>query len=352
MKKILAIILSLALALTLIAGCGQTGEPEEEPQETQETQEEPGPDNVETEEPEEEPEERFEFQTKVSSVFLEEIFGKEMVETWYNVVDAALSGEDTFDCPYQKTYDWVMGQFAERCFPVLRELIEIEYGYEVKDGKGHIVYKTSREEFDRKISEFGTMVEDILNKAMKPGYSDMEKALGLYRYFYENYVYDYETFEKMENESVDYLSVYRFLTGGTGVCQEISMAYSYLLCQVGVDATIMMGENHAWSYVRINGNEYHIDPTFVLSSPGYLYYFMMTDFKRSEDFSPDTFIICSNYTQEYEPPMYAAADDSFLEIWDTYLDDFDPEADTISCRGFNEESYEYDIPKEFSYEGF
>lgn len=47
-----------------------------------------------------------------------------MVETWNNLGDAVLAGENTFACPDQHTHDWVMGQFPDRYFPVLRELIE------------------------------------------------------------------------------------------------------------------------------------------------------------------------------------------------------------------------------------
>ena len=35
-----------------------------------------------------------------------------------------MAGEDTFECPDQETYDWMMGQFPEHCFPVLIELID------------------------------------------------------------------------------------------------------------------------------------------------------------------------------------------------------------------------------------
>ena len=64
------------------------------------------------------------FQPKVCSVWLEEVFGETMCETWFNLVDAVMAGEDTFACPDQDTYDWVMGQFPIRCFPVLTELID------------------------------------------------------------------------------------------------------------------------------------------------------------------------------------------------------------------------------------
>lgn len=301
-------------------------------------------------------EEAFAFRPKVSSVYLDEIYGETMVQTWYNMVDAVLAGENSFACPDQETYMWVTGQFPDRCFPVLTELIEPVYGDPVEDGIAHFIYKASEEEAVSKLTEFEELVEDILNQTMKKDYSDLEKALALYRYFYENYVYDQETFEKHRNGLAEETSAYRFLTGGTGICQEISTAYSYLLMQAGVDATIMMGEselqdyNHQWSYIRINGNNYHVDPTYVLSEYGNLAYFMMTDEKRSEEFLPEHYVIAGTYTQEHDSPEYSAKDDTFRPLWNTSLDDFDHDTHTIY-------SYDYDengtpVRYEFNYDGF
>ena len=88
------------------------------------------------------------FQPKVCSVYMEEVFGKEMCETWFHLVDAVMAGEDTFACPDQHTYDWVMGQFPIRCFPVLTELIDFAYDREnleeIPDGFRMIIeYKKS-----------------------------------------------------------------------------------------------------------------------------------------------------------------------------------------------------------------
>ena len=297
----------------------------------------------------------FVFNPKVSSVYLDEIFGEDIMAAWYNLVDAVLAGEDTFACPDQETYDWVMGQFPDRCFPVLTQLIEPVYGGAVENGTARFIYKTSKEEAYNRLLEFEELVEDILNKTMKTDYSALEKALSLYQYFYSTYEYDYDTYEKQQEESVDYLSSYRFLTEGTGVCQEISTAYSYLLLQAGVDATIMMGEsqlynyNHQWSYVRINGNNYHIDPTYVLGMYSSLEYFMMTDEKRSEEFLPEEFVIVGSYTQEHEHPEYIADDDTFSLLWDISLDRFDPDENIIYGWAYDETGSPVQI--EFEYSG-
>ena len=97
------------------------------------------------------------FQPKVCSVYMEEVFGKEMCETWFHLVDAVMAGEDTFACPDQHTYDWVMGQFPIRCFPVLTELIDFAYDREnleeIPDGFRMIIeYKKSPSDMHRPIN--------------------------------------------------------------------------------------------------------------------------------------------------------------------------------------------------------
>ena len=292
------------------------------------------------------PRSHYVFQPKVCSSFMAELFGETMAETWYALVDAVMAGEDSFACPDAFTYDWVMGQFPDKCFPVLTELIDYCYDRSdpVKDGVATFTYVLSREETAARIADFAALVEEILNSTLEDDYSDLEKALALYLYFSHHYIYDYEAAEPDANP--DYLSSYRVLTTGTGICQEFSVAYSYLLLQAGVDATNMSGHrsydraSHQWSYVRIRGNEFHFDPTYVIGTMDSLSYFMMDDAQREaeDDYRPNDFVICSNYAQDHPHPEYAADDDSFRELWGGYFIGFDHETRTITYEKYDEVS--------------
>ena len=116
----------------------------------------------------EDPQSHYVFRPKVCSVYLEELFGKAMCETWYHLVDAVMAGESTFACPDQHTYDWVMGQFPERCFPLLSELIDYAWDREnsVIDGVASFTYLVPPEEAAKRIQAFGEQVEGILNEAL------------------------------------------------------------------------------------------------------------------------------------------------------------------------------------------
>ena len=94
----------------------------------------------------------------------------------------------------------------------------------------------------------------------------------------------------------------------------------------------MMGSDHQWSYVRINGQDYHIDPTFVLSDKGSLSYFMMTDEQREANgYGKAEYTITSNYAQDHPHPDYVADDDFFRPLWDKDFDSFSHETHTIRC---------------------
>ena len=202
-------------------------------------------------------------------------------------------------------------------------------------------YTVPQEEAAARIADFEELVEGILNETLKDDYSDLEKALALYLYFSHHYIYDYES--ARPDFAPDYLSSYRVLTTGTGICQEFSVAYSYLLLQAGVDADVMSGhrgydhEPHQWSYVKINGHDFHIDPTYVIGDQDSLSYFMMTDAQReyADSYSRDDFVICSHYSQDHPHPDHSAEDDTFREIWNGRFMEFDHKTRTLSYSAYN-----------------
>ena len=368
MRKQLALLLCIVLLALPLAGCGagSVSAPAFAPEPTEAAAETAAPAPTpaetpaavtETPEPTAEPEESeppFRFQPKVCSSYMRELFGEPMCQAWFALVDAVMAGEDSFPCPDAHTYDWVMGQFPDQCFPVLTELIDYTYDRDdpVKDGLGLFTYKVPREEAAARIAEFAALVEEILNENLEADYSDFEKALALYLFFSDTYSYDYET--AFAEGYPDYLSSYRVLSAGTGICQEFSVAYAYLLLQAGVDASNMSGHrtydgaSHQWTYVRIRGQNFHIDPTYVIGNKRSLSYLMMDDDQReaADRYDRRDFVICSNYAQDHPHPDYRAGDDSFRPIWDGRFVSFDHETQTLyyapdDGAGAEPESFDY-----------
>ena len=304
---------------------------------------------------------KLHFQPKVASKYLTEVFGEQMVVTWYNLVDAVLSGKTEVACPDDHTFKWVVGQFPDKCLPPLHGHIwAVDPDHPVKNGVARFMYDdgTSHEQLMAEIADFSKMVEEILNETMKPEYSDFENALGLYNYFDSHYTYDWDAYEDNEQGKANYLSSYRMLTGKKGICQEISVAYSYLMMQTGAEIDVVGGvsetdgEHHQWSYIRLNGHDYHIDPTWVLEMNGKLDYFLMTDAQRYAQggYSKDRFRYVSSYTQEHPYPDYQANDETFAELWNGYFSSLDHENRTLY---YETEDADGDwTVKTFDYSGF
>ena len=354
MRKLLSLALCLSIFASMAMGCSGADETTITSDTTAASTTEATTEATTSESvPETTAEPEFTFQPKVCSHFYEDIYGTAMCETWYSLVDAVMAGEDTFSCPNGHTYLFVMRDFPDAFFPVLKEIIKEpdNYDFVSVDGTAQFEYKVSREEAARMIDEFSAIVEDILNETMHQDYSDFEKALSLYSYFTHTYTYDYDTARLIDNnEFPNYTSAYRVLTGKNGICSEISTAYSYLLLEAGVEAATVQGGNHQWSIVRLGDEFYHVDPTFGLEKWDYLGFFLMTDEQRSYqgDFDIDEFERVSAYSPEVEPD-YTADDNTFEPLWDSYLTGMDHENHTIEYTHYGDAG---EVVGTFDYSGY
>jgi len=286
-------------------------------------------------------ESHYTFNPHVCSQFMTELMGEEMRDTYYNLVDCVLAGETSFACPNKETFDWVLGQCPYLLFPVIGEYITEAEGISYEDGIAYIRYKIPYEEFKVKLQEFEDITVNILNEVLDDDYSDFEKAFAIYQYFVTHYAYDYYAEEHLGEPEIDeMLSGYRLLTQGIGICQEISVAYSFLLLEAGVDATVMKGvrnydnAHHQWSFITLDGNYYHVDPTFGLGFAESLAYFLMTDKDRLENdgFDPADYIPCSVYAQNHEYPDITAADDTFSHFRISSFLEWNSDENKILCE--------------------
>ena len=231
----------------------------------------------------------FEFNAHVYSAKLSERIPQDYWDSFYNLCDALRAGENTFECSSQDAYDWCT-DVTVLCnlFPAAGLQVEgksDDGSPAFENGIGKIHYNMPVEDYLKRQADFEDLIVDIINEACESDDTDYEKALKLYLYVADNFDYEYEVIEE-DNY------VYKTFTKKVGQCINFGAVYAYLLLQVGVDALgvgTYDGLCHAWTYVVINGEGYHIDTTWALRSCYtdleyiYLDYFMMSDVQRNED---------------------------------------------------------------------
>ena len=291
----------------------------------------------------------FEYKPVVISSIFREIMGEDMYEAYCNYVTAVQKGEDSFKVKSEEAYDWMIGQFPSQLQPVYFDYTESNYGGAFKNGSATFQYKISKEDLAAKEKEFEKLVTDILNENLRDDYSDFEKALALYLYIANNCSYDYDLLQKLDKDPSLKASPYRFLTTKSGICSECSTAYSFLLLQAGVDATIAGGtgsdnEAHGWSYVTIKGKNYHIDPTYAMGSGNSLSYFMMSDSRREKEngFQKKETTIGCHYKGNHNGNKYDADDGFFKPLWGGTLTSWDHEKKLIHYTDANGENAVFD----------
>lgn len=249
--------------------------------------------------------------------------------SFFSFCDALLSGADEFDCPDEVVYYTVLETISHECMPLAAFVVYDDIS--VKNGKGHIGYSIPHDEYMARADEFRNTVTSILNECIRPEYSDTSKAIALYVYFSEHYTYD----DAATSDDFTGCSAYRLLTEHTGICQEIAPAYAYLLLQAGVDCTTCgslnnVNDAHEWAFATIDGEYYHIDPTWALDDRDGLRYFGMTDDRRAEEGGWDKTVFNYGNANIFDSRgTYKAVSTRFEPLWSAVTCEADYDSDTV-----------------------
>ena len=271
----LLLLLVLILSL-LLPGSGSTARPDGSAEAAA---------SEETISPAPTPEEPYAFNAHLYSPLLSKYYPQEWWDSLYHLCDALREGRDTFACASQEIYDWCTDDVTlAHLFPAASMAVagkSSDGAAPFENGVGRICYNIPPEEFVVRQAEFETLIENLLNGVLEPDDTEFEKSFKLYAYMAANFTYGDLM---VDGEGFTYTT----LTKKQGVCENLSAVYAYLLLQAGVDAINLGcfdGVDHAWTYMIVDGEGYHTDPTFALHGPReplYLTYFLNTSEERIE----------------------------------------------------------------------
>lgn len=111
---------------------------------------------------------------------------------------------------------------------------------------------------------FRAGLQDALS-VVKPGMTELEKAVALHDYLVINCEYDKINLDANTIPDVSY-SAYGVLADGVAVCQGYALAYKLLLNKVGIECYMVTSGkeamNHAWNLIVLNGEYYQVDVTW------------------------------------------------------------------------------------------
>ena len=125
-----------------------------------------------------------------------------------------------------------------------------------------IPYGLTKAQLPHAKARLDAAVEEAMN-AVSDTMSVVEKAKALHDYIVK--VCEYDTVARDTHDtSPAARTVYSVLVRHLAVCEGYTMAYRYLLNQIGVNSEEVISDamNHCWNYVQLGENWYHVDVTW------------------------------------------------------------------------------------------
>ena len=128
-----------------------------------------------------------------------------------------------------------------------------------------ISYSMPKDDIKKHQDEIDRIGEEFIKNNILPTMSNYEKILAAHDYIILNSRYD-ERLESQGSVPPESNSSYGVLALGVGVCEGYAKAFKHLLDRLNIESMLVVGtsrgENHAWNLVKIEGEYYHIDPTW------------------------------------------------------------------------------------------
>ena len=162
---------------------------------------------------------------------------------------------------------------------------------------------------DVDVDEVPEMTEEIYEAAEKiieqipEGSSDYDKILFVHDYIINNTVYDYIG-AKLDKKGMCH-NIYGCLVNGKAVCIGYAEAFQLAMNMLDIEAGICTGSNHAWNYVKLDGEYYWLDATWddnEAYGPLHTYFLITSEqlmrsrsFSRLQPYIPDCTANENNY---------------------------------------------------------
>lgn len=198
-------------------------------------------------------------------------------ENMVSRVDVITVNYETYDSDYQTVVNSIFNRAMEQEFAkgsADGDYLKLSYGRcDVSIGyskysDGRYVYRIEftvqyyttaaqeeavSQEIDRLIAEY-----DLMNK------SDYAKVKTIHDIVCDRVKYDYDNLNNLDYKLQ--FTAYAALFDGKAVCQGYALLFHRMAKEVGLDTRVVLGENHGWNIVKVDGKYYNVDCTWDDSS--------------------------------------------------------------------------------------
>ncbi len=238
--------------------------------------------------------------------------------------------------------------------------IENLFGYAYVDDDTIVEFYSvlSASECDKYIKLFNERVAELLSKIEK----------GKTAYQREKLIHDmilkdcsYKSGVKSSADGWEYFTAYGALVSGEAVCEGYAKSMQVLLTKVGVQCSMVRGDaggvSHMWNVVELNGEWYHIDPTWDDTEndavPGYEYFNLTTEqITKNHTVCEDVYTITAGEnSEEIDPlvkynfyvPMCTAKEMNYYQVEGVLIRRLDKSAEEALTAAIKERAESGDI---------
>lgn len=266
-----------------------------------------------------------------------ELYGEEDEEKIYVLIDAVLAREESCDFDVKNSeIIWDFGLIIQQICPLFDKLVS-DYSFE--SGVAYFEYRYDKAEHEEIIKNFKDRIEDIICSSVMETDNQTMAALAIYHFYSRSIEYDHEAVDDFNAD----ITPYRALMEYEGICQSFASAYTYLLLQCGITAvnisSFVDDLAHEWTLVKLNGNYYHMDPTYEegYGGEGLIFFGMTNDIREIFDYPIDNF----NVMNIWLGSDIQANDDTFANLWNiNMIDTIVRDESGMTIHGVNYENWQ------------